>query len=43
MKSGTNQYHGSVFEYWQNAYLNAGQPFTNNGHGKVGTSGEHAG
>jgi len=35
MKSGTNTYHGSVFESYQNAYLNAGQPFTNNGHGKL--------
>jgi len=34
MKSGTNQYHGSVFESYQNAYLNAGQPFTNNGNGQ---------
>jgi Carboxypeptidase regulatory-like domain/TonB dependent receptor len=35
MKSGTNQFHGSVFESYQNAYLNAGQPFTNNGHGQL--------
>ena len=35
MKSGTNAYHGSVFESYQNAYLNAGQPFTNNGNGKL--------
>ncbi len=35
MKSGTNTYHGSVFESYQNAYLNAGQPFTNNGNGKL--------
>jgi hypothetical protein len=35
MKSGTNQFHGSVFESYQNAYLNAGQPFTNNGNGKL--------
>ncbi|MBV8730207.1 MAG: carboxypeptidase regulatory-like domain-containing protein, partial [Acidobacteriia bacterium] len=35
MKSGTNQFHGSLFESYQNAYLNAGQPFTNNGHGKL--------
>lgn len=34
MKSGTNQFHGSVFESYQNAYLNAGQPFTNNGNGQ---------
>src|SRR5579863_6746057 len=37
MKSGTNTYHGSVFESYQNAYLNAGQPFTNNGNGKLVT------
>ena len=28
MKSGTNQYHGSLYEYFQNDVLNAGQPFT---------------
>ncbi|HLI84055.1 MAG TPA: TonB-dependent receptor [Bryobacteraceae bacterium] len=28
MKSGTNQYHGSAYEYFQNEFLNAGQPFT---------------
>ncbi len=28
MKSGTNQYHGSLYEYFQNDILNAGQPFT---------------
>ena len=28
MKSGTNQYHGSVYEYFQNEILNAAQPFT---------------
>jgi hypothetical protein len=33
MKSGTNQYHGSGYEYFQNEFLNAGQPFTNNGTG----------
>ena len=33
MKSGTNQYHGTVYEYFQNEFLNAGQPFTNNGTG----------
>jgi Carboxypeptidase regulatory-like domain len=33
MKSGTNQYHGSGYDYFDNEALNAGQPFTNNGHG----------
>jgi hypothetical protein len=32
-RSGTNQYHGSVYDYWTNRVLNAGQPYTNNGHG----------
>ena len=32
-KSGTNQYHGSVYDYWTNRVLNAGQAYTNNGHG----------
>ena len=33
MRSGTNQFHGSAYEYWSNEALNAGQPFTNNGSG----------
>jgi hypothetical protein len=33
MKSGTNQYHGSLYDYFQDEFLNAGQPFTNNGNG----------
>jgi hypothetical protein len=33
MKSGTNQYHGSGFEYWVNEDLNAGYPFSSNGNG----------
>jgi hypothetical protein len=28
MKSGSNQFHGSLYEYFQNDILNAGQPFT---------------
>jgi len=28
MKSGTNQFHGSVFDYFVNEALNAGTPFT---------------
>ena len=33
MKSGTNSYHGSAYEYFVNEALNAGTPFTNNGTG----------
>jgi hypothetical protein len=32
-KSGTNQFHGSGYEYFVNEALNAGIPFTNNGRG----------
>ncbi len=32
-KSGTNQFHGSVYDYFQNTFLNAGIPFTDDGHG----------
>jgi len=28
MKSGTNQYHGNVYNYFQNEILNSAQPFT---------------
>ncbi len=28
MKSGTNSYHGSLYEYFQNDILNSAQPFT---------------
>ena len=35
MKSGTNQYHGSGYEYFQDEFLNAGQPFTNAGNGHL--------
>jgi len=35
MKSGTNQYHGSGFEYLVNEDLNGGQPFTNSGNGHL--------
>ena len=31
MKSGTNQYHGSVYSYFVNEFLNAGTPDTNAG------------
>ncbi|MCU1339269.1 MAG: Cna B-type protein, partial [Bryobacterales bacterium] len=33
MRSGTNQFHGSVYEYLVNEALNAGQPYTDNGNG----------
>lgn len=35
MKSGTNQFHGSAYEYFVNEALNAGQPFTDNGNGEL--------
>ncbi len=33
MKSGTNQYHGTGFDYFVNEFLNAGDPFTVNSDG----------
>lgn len=33
MKSGTNRFHGTGYEYFVNEALNAGVPFTNNGKG----------
>ena len=35
MKSGTNQFHGSAYEYFVNEDLNAGTAFTNNGNGQL--------
>ncbi len=35
MRSGTNQLHGSAYEYFVNEALNAGTPFTNDGHGHL--------
>ncbi len=35
MRSGTNQFHGSVYEYLVNEALNAGQPYTDNGNGSL--------
>jgi hypothetical protein len=35
MKSGTSQFHGSGYEYLVNEWLNAGNPFTNNGNGGI--------
>ena len=34
-RSGSNQYHGSAYEYLVNEGLNAGQPYTNNGNGEL--------
>jgi hypothetical protein len=31
MKSGSNQFHGSGYDYYVNEFLNAGTPFTNDG------------
>jgi hypothetical protein len=33
MKSGTNQFHGTGYDYFVDEFLNAGVPFTNNGNG----------
>jgi hypothetical protein len=33
MRSGTNRFHGTAYEYWVNEVLDAGQPFTTNGNG----------
>src|ERR1700735_1876668 len=33
MKSGTNQYHGTGFDYFVNEDLNAGDPYSSNGEG----------
>jgi len=35
MRSGTNQLHGSAYEYFVNEALNAGTPFTNDGKGDL--------
>ena len=34
-RSGTNQFHGSVYDYSTNEDLGAGQPFTNSGNGHL--------
>ena len=35
MKSGTNQFHGTVYDYFVNEVFNAGTPFTNDGQGNL--------
>lgn len=35
MRSGTNQFHGSAYDYFANEALNAGQPFTDDGKGHL--------
>lgn len=35
MKSGTNELHGSVYDYFVNEFLNAGTPFTDDGNGHL--------
>src|SRR5262249_10940051 len=32
---GTNQFHGSAYDYFVNEALNAGTPFTDDGHGHL--------
>ncbi len=40
MRSGTNQYHGSAYDYFVNEALNAGWPFTDDGNGHLSRSRE---
>src|SRR5437867_1227029 len=42
MRSGTNQFHGGVYDYFVNEALNAGTPFTDRiNTGDIGRAGEH--
>jgi len=41
MKSGTNQYHGSAYDYYVNEFLNAGLPYTDAGTANSLKSGQH--
>jgi hypothetical protein len=41
MKSGTNELHGSAFDYFVNEVLNAGLPFTNAGAVNPSKAGQH--
>jgi hypothetical protein len=41
MKSGSNAYHGSAYDYFVNEVLNAGTPFTNAGLTNADKNGQH--
>ena len=41
MKSGTNQFHGSGYDYFVNEFLNAGLPFTDEGTQEASKAGQH--
>jgi hypothetical protein len=41
MKSGTNQFHGSAYDYFVNEALNAGLPFTDAGATNPNKAGQH--
>src|SRR5579885_1477391 len=41
LKSGTNQYHGSAYDYFVNEALNAGLPFTDAGTQSPNKAGQH--
>jgi len=41
MKSGTNQFHGSAYDYFVNEVLNAGLPYTDAGSINPSKAGEH--
>ena len=41
MKSGSNQIHGSGYDYFVNEFLNAGSPFTNAGTANPDKDGQH--
>ncbi len=41
MKSGTNQYHGSAYDYYVNEFMNAGTPYTDAGTTDATKAGQH--
>jgi hypothetical protein len=41
MKSGTNQYHGTGYDFFVNEFLNAGLPFTDEGAQDPAKAGQH--
>src|SRR5947199_5394174 len=42
MRSGTNQFHGAVYDYFVNKVMNAGTPFTDRiSTGDIGRAGQH--